>query len=92
MTRYVAIIYFDGHASKWRRTSAGMTRTGGHTYEEHPGGLRVPVVHADGSVMPEPDPSEVVQRREFRWEWQARLWGLARVRGFEKLLAEVRPT
>lgn len=89
--RYVAIVYFDGHASRWRRASAGMAHTGGHPYEEHPGGLRIPLPHADGSMMPEPDPSEVVQRREFRLEWIARVWGLARVRGFEKLLVEVRP-
>lgn len=85
MCRFVAIIYFDGHASRWRRSLANWT------YEEHAGGLRIPLPRDDGSMMPEPQPDEIVQRREFRWRWAACAWALSRVKGFDGLLAEVRP-
>ena len=83
--RYVAILYFDGPASRWGRSVANWY------WEEHAGGLRIPIPDADGTLMPEPDQCEIVQRREFRWQWQACAWARARVQGFEKLLAEVRP-
>lgn len=85
MSRFVAIIYFDGHASRWRRSSKNWQ------YEQHPGGVRIPLPMRNGSLMPEPDPTEVLQRREFRWQLWARIWGHARVGGLANVYAEIRP-
>lgn len=79
--RYLAIAYFDGPASRWRRSAADWY------WEELPGGLRLPIPDANGERMPEPDPSEVVARREFRWRWLAMLWGASMVKRFDAAIA-----
>lgn len=82
---YTAIIYFDGPLTKWPRSKFCL-------FEDHGNGLRIPI-EQDGKIMREPDGREVVQRREFKYEWMARVWVIARLRGFdtEKLVGEVRP-
>jgi len=80
--KHVAIVYFDGPLTKFPRGERNWQ------YEAHPGGLRIPL---DAS-MPRPDDREVIQRREFRSEFFARVWVIARLRGFdhEKIVGEVR--
>lgn len=80
--RYEAIIYYDGPRTKWHRAQRNWQ------FEEHPGGLRVVL---DG--MPEPHEGDILQRRTFRFEFSARVFVLARLKGFDttKIVGEVRP-
>jgi hypothetical protein len=85
MAGFVVIIYFDGHASRWRRSAAPR--------EFRECGSSVVVVEGElHGLVPKPDPSEVLQLRTFRYRWYAEAWAGTRIRGFEKLRAEVRPS
>jgi hypothetical protein len=79
--KYEAILYFDGPITRWNRSSQNWK------FEQHPGGLRIPL---DG--MPAPDERDVIQRRAFRFEFFARVFVIARLKGFDtaKLVGEVR--
>lgn len=79
--RYVSILYFDGPASRWRRSAFDWY------WEELPGGLRLPIPDAHGARMPEPDPSEVVERRQFRWRWLALTWGASMAAKYNAAIA-----
>lgn len=80
--KWEAVIYADGPWTKWNRSQQNWL------YEEHAGGLRIPL-----DAMPEPDEREVIQRRSFRTNLGARIWIVARLRGFDhtKIVGEVRP-
>jgi hypothetical protein len=85
--KYEAIVYFEGPKTKWVRSRSG------NLYEQHPGGLRIPLAGPRGEIMPAPDQSEVIQARQFKSEFCARVWVQARLRGFDhqKIVGEVRP-
>jgi hypothetical protein len=81
--KYEAVLYIDGPLTKWPRSRAN------YEYEEHQGGLRIPLK----AEMPKPDEREVIQRRQFAHLLSAKIWVLARLRGFDttKIVGEVRP-
>lgn len=81
---YLAILYFDGPLTKWMRSKSL------NHFEEHPGGLRIPL---GAEIMRAPDEREIVQEKRFRSQVCARIWVLARLKGFDttKLVGEVRP-
>ena len=83
--KYTATIYIDGPLTKWNRSAVNWQ------YEEHEGGVRIPL-HSEAGVMPEPDELEIVQRRKFRTMLGARIWIVARLNGFDhsKIVGEIR--
>lgn len=85
--RVEAILYFNGPLTKWERSAND------NHFEEHPGGLRIPLPDVYDELMSPPHVDEVIQRRQFRFEFAARIWVLARLKGFDhsKVVGEVRP-
>lgn len=82
-----AIAYFNGPLTKWTRSRHDWK------FEEHPGGLRIPLVHVKHGLMPRPDEREIVDRKEFSSRLAAQTWVIWRLKGFDstKLVGEVRP-
>jgi hypothetical protein len=102
-----AIIYFDGPRTQWERAGrkqyfeeiAGGLRVphlctkfcrpqrNVHDYERR--GEPLP----GQEFMPEPHAEDIIQRRQFRSEFLARVWVIGRLRGFDhsKIVGEVRP-
>lgn len=82
--RFVAVLYFDGPLTKFKRATMRWH------FEEHPGGLRVPLNNLD-VPMPEPDEREVIAKRWFSNETAAQAWVFYRLNGFAHCYGEVRP-
>ena len=44
----------------------------------------------DVCSYPEPDLTEIIARKSFRWRWMAEVWVISRLRGLHNLSAEIR--
>lgn len=105
--RCIAIIYIDGPRTKWQRSSRAQyfeEVPGGlrvpHLCTEHcrpkegeHDTARLGEPLPNRTPLPEPHAEDIIQRKRFRFAFTARIWVLARLKGFDhtKIVGEVRP-